>query len=66
MQTGDMNCGGSVNVSDITTLINHILGNEPTPFIKEKADIDENNTLDVSDAVALLNIILQGTAGLVE
>lgn len=66
MQTGDVNCDGSVNVSDITTLINHILGNEPTPFIKEKADIDENNTLDVSDAVALLNIILQGTAGLVE
>lgn len=66
MQTGDVNCDGSVNVSDITTLINHILGNEPTPFIKEKADIDENNTLDVSDAVALLNIILQGTAGFVE
>ena len=56
-----MNCDGSVNVSDIAALINHILGYEPTPFISDIADIDENNTIDTSDVVALLNIILHET-----
>lgn len=54
--TGDVNGDGIVNVSDVTTLINMILGlidkNEQT------ADVNGNGNVNVSDVTALINIIL--------
>lgn len=58
-QVGDVDGNGVVNVSDITTLVNYILGNTSNSFINDIADIDKNNRLDVNDVVGLLNIILQ-------
>ena len=51
---GDVNGDGKVDTSDITALINHILGTATYA----NADVDGNGTIDTSDITALSNIIL--------
>lgn len=53
---GDVNRDGKVNVSDVTALINMILG--VTEKDMESADVDANDKINVSDVTALINIIL--------
>lgn len=54
---GDVNADGVVNVSDVTTLVNMILG--ITAKNVALADIDGNGTVNVSDVTALVNLILK-------
>ena len=53
---GDVDGNGKVNVSDVTTLVNMILG----LISKDEArgDVDGNGKVNVSDVTALINIIL--------
>ena len=53
---GDVNRDGKVNVSDVTALINMILGviNKD----EESADVNKDGKINVSDVTALVNIIL--------
>ena len=53
---GDVNGDGRVNVSDVTTLINMILG--LTPMDETRADVNGDGRVNVSDVTALINIIL--------
>ena len=53
---GDVNGDGQVNVSDVTTLINMILGTIPVD--KTAADVNADGLVNVSDVTALINIIL--------
>ena len=53
---GDVNGDGRVNVSDVSELINMILG--ITPVNMELADINGDGRVNVSDVTALINIIL--------
>jgi hypothetical protein len=53
---GDVNGDGKVNVSDVTELINMILG--VTTMNQSRADINGNGQVNVSDVTALINIIL--------
>ena len=53
---GDVDANGRVNVSDVTALVNMILG--ITSMDKSKADVDGNGQVNVSDVTALVNIIL--------
>ena len=53
---GDVTGDGSVNVSDVSDLINMILGRE---FMnQESADVNGDGQVNVSDVTALVNIIL--------
>ena len=54
--TGDVNGDGKVNVSDVTALINMILG--ITPMDQTRADVNGDTKVNVSDVTALINIIL--------
>ncbi|MGM9868955.1 MAG: S8 family serine peptidase [Sodaliphilus sp.] len=55
--TGDVNIDGVVNVSDVTILINHILGiPAPEPY---RCDIDANGVVNVSDVTSLISAVLQ-------
>ena len=56
MLLGDVNRDGAVNVSDVTALINMILG--VTEKDMESADVDCNTLVNVSDVTTLVNIIL--------
>ena len=55
---GDANEDGAVNVNDITTIINYILGKNPAPFNFNNANVNGDNKVDVLDITALINIIL--------
>ncbi|MDO4511355.1 MAG: leucine-rich repeat protein [Bacteroidales bacterium] len=53
---GDINGDGNVNVSDITALINKILGT--ATYADEVCDINADGAVNVSDVTALINMIL--------
>lgn len=52
---GDVDGNDEVNVSDVTALVNIILGNAAD---SHAADVDGNGEVNVSDVTALVNIIL--------
>jgi len=55
---GDANGDLSVNVSDIVTIVNYIMENNPAPFIHEAADLNGDGVINVLDIVGLVNLIL--------
>lgn len=57
--SGDANGDGSVNVSDINTVISYINEDEPEDFIFDNADVNGDNAIDIRDIVLIVNIIMQ-------
>ena len=55
---GDANGDGNVDVQDITTVINYILGANPSPFIFDNANVNGDDKVDVMDVTAIINMIL--------
>ena len=55
---GDANCDGKVDVNDVTTTINYILGKDPTPFSLTNANVNNDEGVDVMDVTLIINIIL--------
>jgi hypothetical protein len=55
---GDANCNGLVNVMDVLSVINYIIGNNPQPFCFENADVNGDGLINVNDVVGTVNIIL--------
>ena len=53
---GDLNADGIINVSDVTALINHILGSES--YSETIADINADGTINVTDVTTLTNYLL--------
>ena len=53
---GDVNHDGSVDVSDVTLLVNIVLNKATDEF--NNADLDGNGNVDVGDVTTLVNIIL--------
>ena len=56
---GDVNMDGLVNINDVVSLVNYILGQTPHPFNLQAADTSADNTINIADIVSLVNIILQ-------
>ena len=56
LPSGDVNGDGRVNVSDVTALVNMILG--VVPKDEDSADVNGDGKVNVSDVTALINIIL--------
>ena len=50
---GDVNLDGSVDISDIVAIINHIAGSNVYPL----ADVNADGQVDISDIVSVINII---------
>lgn len=57
---GDANDDGVVNVLDIITIVNYILGLNPVPFNFENADVNNDGVINVLDIIGTVNIILGG------
>jgi hypothetical protein len=57
---GDANRDSNVDVGDIITIANTILGNPPANFDAAAADVNGDGDINVGDIIALANIILRG------
>ena len=55
---GDVNEDGYVNISDVTTLIDYLLGATVSPFNSSATDVDSNGNINVADVTALIDLIL--------
>ena len=55
---GDANNDDKVDVNDVTTIINYILGKNPTPFNSDNANVNGDSTVDVMDVTLIINMIL--------
>ncbi len=56
---GDANCDGDINVLDVITMVNNILGFNPQPFCYEFADVNGDGLINVLDVVATIGLILE-------
>ncbi len=54
---GDANASGTVNVTDITSVVGYIFGNTPSPFNYEAADVNSSGTINVADVSGIVNTI---------
>ena len=55
---GDANGDGTVDVNDVTTTINYILGKHPSPFNSDNANVNGDENVDVMDVTLIINLIL--------
>lgn len=55
---GDANASGSVDVADVVTEVEYIIGGNPQPFIFDAADVTSDNAINVLDVISTVNIIM--------
>lgn len=57
-EVGDANGDGKVTITDAVAVVNYILGNASTGFVKAAADVNQDGNITITDAVGVVNIIL--------
>lgn len=57
---GDVNGDSSVNISDVTALIDYLLSGNTDHVTLESADIDQNGSVNISDVTSLIDYLLRG------
>ncbi|MBR4828256.1 MAG: leucine-rich repeat protein [Muribaculaceae bacterium] len=55
---GDANCDGQLSISDVTALIDKLLGNDTAAFNPINADVDGNGELGIKDVTTLIDKLL--------
>ena len=58
---GDVNCDGHLTISDVTVLINYLLGGNPDPFDSIAANVNQDANISISDVTTLINMLLNGS-----
>ncbi len=56
---GDVNADGEVNIADVNTVIDIILGVEYDEYTMERADVNSDGEVNIADVNALIDIILK-------
>ncbi len=55
---GDVNSDGSVNISDVTALINFLLTDNATGINLTAANCNQDGSVNISDVTLLINYLL--------
>ena len=55
---GDVNGDGSVNIIDVTALINYLLGGSASDINMTAADCNTDGSVNITDVTALINYLL--------
>ena len=63
---GDSNGDDGINILDLTTNLDYILGKNPKVFVSEVADVNNDGKIDVTDISAIVNLILSANSGIAE
>ena len=58
---GDVNADGSVNISDVTALIDYLLTGNASGISLSGADCNQDSSVNISDVTALIDCLLSGT-----
>ena len=58
---GDVNGDGSVNISDVTALIDYLLSGNASGVNLSGADCNQDGSVNISDVTALIDYLLSGT-----
>ena len=59
-EDGDVNCDGYVTISDVTNIIDYILGDYDSLFNVGNADTNGDGTVSISDVTSLIDYLLSG------
>lgn len=59
-EVGDVNCDGYVTITDVTTLIDYLLGSAVDPFNADNADTNRDGNVSISDVTTLIDYLLSG------
>lgn len=60
-QRGDVDGDETVNISDVTSLIDYLLGGNSDIINTLNADVDQDGNINISDVTALIDYLLSGT-----
>ena len=60
-ELGDLNVDGFVTISDVTALIDYLLGGEVSPFNSGNADVNDDQAITIKDVTALIDLLLSGS-----
>jgi len=55
---GDVNDDGAVNITDVISLVNVIIGKKPSVFVEKNADMNDDGSLNITDVMEIVNAIL--------
>ena len=56
---GDVNNDGTVNITDVTMTISHILGQKPSGFNATAADVNSDSMVNITDVTTIIDMILK-------
>jgi len=60
-QRGDVDGDGSINISDVTALIDYLLSGNASGVDTSAADCDQDNNVNISDVTSLIDYLLSGS-----
>ncbi len=55
---GDVDCNGTIDIADVTALIDYILSKDPTGISLQAGDCDLDGEISISDVTSLTDYIL--------
>jgi len=55
---GDANGSGEVDVADVVTTVNYVVGMKPEPFVFDAADMNIDQRIDVLDVIGIVQKVL--------
>ena len=64
--SGDVNMDGSVNIADVTTLIDYLLGGDAIVIDVNAADVAQDNMINIADVTALIDRLLGGVSAVMK
>ena len=59
-EPGDLNSDGFVTISDVTSLIDYLLGGDETSITTKNADVNGDGNISISDVTSLIDTLLSG------
>lgn len=62
VRIGDVNRDGFVTISDVTTLIDYLLGGDEAMIDLLAADVNQNESVTIADVTALIDLLLSGNS----